>query len=164
MKQPYQDLMAVLTPEEIQILIDSYANISVLIAGAEGKMDSKELAWAEKIVQIRTFSGDERLFHLHEEISRQLPGKIKSLIASMPADTATRNKLLSAELEKLNPILASLEPFMGNYLYKGYLSFAERIAKASGGFLSFFAIGPEEKKWIKLPMLTAIHYNPDEEE
>jgi len=164
MKEQYQDLMAVLTKEEIQTLKDAYAYIAVLIAGADGKMDPKELAWAEKIVQIRSFSGDERLFHLHEEITKELPGKIKEVVDHMPQDLPTRNKAFSTEIEKLNPILASLDPFMGNYLYKGFLSFAERIAKASGGFLSFFAIGPEEKKWIKLPMLQAIAFNPDEEE
>jgi hypothetical protein len=164
MKEQYQDLMAVLPSEDLQILKDAYAYITVLIAGADGKIDPNELSWAEKIVQIRTFSGDERLFHLHEAITQELPGKIKSLISSLPTDVPSRFKLASAEIEKLNPILSKLEPFMGNYLYKGYLSFAERIAKASGGFLSFFAIGPEEKKWVKLPMLHAIAYNPEEEE
>ena len=164
MKEQYQDLMAVLSAQDVQVLKDAYAHIAVLIAGADGKIDPNELSWAEKIVQIRTFSGDERLFHLHEAITTELPGRIKEVIANAPTDTATRNKVLSAEIEKLNPILAGLEPFMGNYLYKGYLSFAERIAKASGGFLSFFSIGPEEKKWVKLPMLNAIYYNPEEEE
>ena len=164
MKDKYQDLMTVLTAQEIQTLKDSYAYIAVLIAGADGKMDTKELAWAEKIVQIRSFSGDERLFHLHEEITKELPGKIREVIGAMPQDLPTRNRAFTAEIEKLNPILESLDPFMGNYMYKGYLSFAERIAKSSGGFLSFFAIGPEEKKWIKLPMLHAIAYNPEDEE
>ena len=48
--------------------------------------------------------------------------------------------------------------------YKGFVSFAERIAKASGGILSFFTIGPEEKKWIGLPMLTPIVYKVEEDE
>jgi len=163
MKEQYQDLMAILTKEEIQTIKDAYAYIAVLIAGAEGKIDNKELAFSEKIVQIRSFSGDERLYHLHEEITKELPGKIHEVVNSLTGDQASRNKMLSAEIEKLNPILANLDPFMGNYMYKGFLSFAERIAKSSGGFLSFFSISPEEKKWIKLPMLHAIHYNPDEE-
>jgi len=164
MKEQYQDLMAILTQQEIQTIKDAYAYIAVLIAGAEGKIDNKELAWAEKIVQIRSFSGDERLYHLHEEITKELPGKIREVVSSLSGDQASRNKMLSTEIEKLNPILANLDPFMGNYMYRGFLSFAERIAKASGGFLSFFSVSPEEKKWIKLPMLHAIYYNPDEEE
>ena len=164
MKEQYQDLMAILSPEEIQTIKDSYAYIAVLIAGAEGKIDKKELAWAEKIVQIRSFSGDERLYHLHQEITSEIPGKIREIVEHMPNDVVARSKMYSDEIAKLNPILERLDPFMGNYMYRGFLSFAERIAKASGGFLSFFAISPEERKWIKLPMLHAIHYNPDEEE
>ncbi len=156
--------MAILSKDQIQTLKDAYAYITVLIASADGNINPNELSWAEKIVQIRTFSGDERLFHLHEAIAQELPGKIREVITKVLADTASKNKWLSAEIEKLNPILEGLDPFMGNYLYKGYLSFAERIAKASGGFLSFFSIGPEEKKWIKLPMLHVISYDPDASE
>lgn len=159
-----QDLMDMLGADDIKKLKDAYAYITVLIAGADGNIDPNELSWAEKIVQIRTFSGDESFFHIHEEITKELPGKIKELIQELPQDVATRNKLISTQLEELNPILTGLDPAIGSYLYKGYLSFAQRIAKASGGFLSFFSIGPEEKKWVGLPMLTAIVYNPDEEE
>lgn len=159
-----QDPMDVLTPEDIQLIKDAYAYITVLIAGADGKIEDKELEWAEKIVQIRTFSGDERFFPIHEAITAELPGKIRSLIAELPTDTAARNSAISGKLVELNPILAKLHPATGAYLYKGFVNFAERIAKASGGFLSFFSIGPEEKKWIGLPMLTAIIYVEEEEE
>jgi len=158
-----QDLR-LLTAEEFSLLKDAYAHITVLIAGADGNIDAEELSWAEKIVQIRTFAGDERLNEFHEVVNTELPAKIKQLIAELPTDVAARNAQISDTLSGLNPILASLDPSLGSYLYKGYVSFAERIAKASGGVLSFFSIGPEEKKWISLPMLTAIVYNPEEEE
>ena len=156
--------MDVLTTQDIQLIKDAYAYITVLIAGADGKIDDKELEWAEKIVQIRTFSGDERFFSIHEAITQELPGKIRSLIAELPTDTKARNSAISLKLEELNPMLAKLHPSSGAYLYKGFVNFAERVAKASGGFLSFFSIGPEEKKWINLPMLKAIIYTGDEEE
>ena len=159
-----QDPMDILTTEDVQLIKDAYAYVTVLIAGADGKIDDKELEWAEKIVQIRTFSGDERFFPIHEAISQELPGKIRSTIAELPTDTKARQAALSTKLAALNPILAKLHPRTGAYLYKGYLNFAERVAKASGGFLSFFSIGPEEKKWIGLPMLTAIIWTDESEE
>jgi hypothetical protein len=158
-----QDLR-LLTAEEFSLLKDAYAYITVLIAGADGNIDAQELSWAEKIVQIRTFAGDERLNEFHEAVNSELPAKIKQLIADLPSDVAARNAQIADILEGLNPVLASIDPSLGSYLYKGYVSFAERIAKASGGVLSFFSIGPEEKKWVSLPMLTAIIYNPEEEE
>jgi hypothetical protein len=158
-----QDL-SLLSPGEVQSLKDAYALITVLIAGADGKIDPEELSWAEKITEIRTYAGDERLKDFHVEVNQGVSEKIKSLISELPADPKSRNTIISERLATLNPILSSLDPSLGSYLYKGYVSFAERIAKASGGVLSFFSIGPEEKKWMGLPMLTAIAYNPDEEE
>ncbi|MBK9104338.1 MAG: hypothetical protein IPL92_07155 [Saprospiraceae bacterium] len=157
-----QDL-SMLSPEEITLLMDAHAYITVLIAGADGNIDAEELAWAEKIAQIRTFAGDERLKEFHEKVNVEIAGKIKQFIGELPSDPAGRNAIISEKLTGLNPILSALHPSIGSYLYKGYVSFAERIAKASGGILSFFSIGPEEKKWISLPMLTAIVYNPDAE-
>ena len=158
-----QDLSQ-LTPADITKLKDAYAYITVLIAGADGKIDPHELSWAEKIAQIRTFTGDERLHTFHEEVNVELSSKIKQLIAELPADPNNRNAVISAYLSDLNPVLATLDPYIGAYLYKGYVSFAQRIAKASGGVLSFFSIGPEERKWVGLPMLDAIIYTEEEEE
>lgn len=159
-----QDL-ALLSPEELNKLKEAFAYITVLIAGADGKIDPDELSWAEKIAQIRTYAGDERLKTFHNEVNDSLSTQIKNFIAALPQDAKTRNAVISEKLAQLNPILASLDPSIGAYLYKGYVSFAERIAKSSGGFLSFFSIGPEEKKWIGLSMLTPIiHQDADEEE
>lgn len=153
-----------LSPSEVNQLKDAYAYITVLIAGADGKIDPHELSWAEKITQIRTFAGDERLKEFHVEVNEAIAPKIKQIISELPTDVKDRNATISDKISSLNPILSRLDPSLGYYLYKGYVSFAERIAKSSGGFLSFFTIGAEEKKWVSLPMLNAIVYQPDEEE
>ena len=158
-----QDL-SMLSREEVSQLEDAFAYIAILISGADGKIDPKELAWAEKIAQIRTFAGDERLKTFHEDVNQNLHSRIESLLSELPNEVSSRSSTISQKLSQLNPILAMLDPYIGAYLYKGYLSFAERTAKSSGGFLSFFTISSEEKKWISLPMLNAIIYNPDEEE
>ncbi len=156
--------LSVLTPEEHYQLKDAYAYITVLIAGADGKIDPEELSWAEKITQIRTFAGDKRLKDFHTDVNAGISERIKELIAQLPSDVASRSAIISEKLTSLNPVLAGLDPSLGSYLYKGYKSFAERIAKASGGILSFFTIGPEEKKWIGLPMLHEVVDHSSEEE
>jgi hypothetical protein len=158
-----QDL-SMLSGGEITQLEDAFAYIAILIAGADGKIDPKEVSWAEKIAQIRTYAGEERLKTFHEEVNQNIHSRIQQLISELPSDVTSRSKAITDKLSQLNPILSSLDPYIGAYLYKGYVSFAERTAKSSGGFLSFFTISPEEKKWIGLPMLNPILYNPDEEE
>ncbi len=158
-----QDL-GLLSKEELTQLEDAFAYITILIAGADGKIDEKEITWAEKIAHIRTFAGDERLKAFHEAVDQNLHSRIETLLGELPKDVVGRSNMISEKLSQLNPILSSLDPYIGAYLYKGYLSFAERTAKSSGGFLSFFTISPEEKKWIGLPMLNAILYDDGEEE
>ena len=158
-----KDLNLIPDDELIQ-LEDAFAYITILIAGAEGKIDQKEITWAEKLAHIRTYAGDERLKSFHEDVDKRLHARIEEIISELPVDVTSRSKLISEKLSQLNHVLSSLDPFIGAYLYKGYLSFAERVAKSSGGFLSFFTISSEEKKWVGLPMLNAIYYQEGEEE
>src|SRR3989337_3299462 len=83
-----QDL-SLLTSEERSTLRDAFAYITILIAGADGKIDPNELSWAEKITQIRTFAGDERLRAFHTEVNENVSERIKSLIAELPTDTSS---------------------------------------------------------------------------
>lgn len=153
-----------LKPEEYSLLKDAAAYIVVLVAGADGNIDEQEIEWAEKIVHIRTYTGDERLKEFLQELDAELPAKITQLINELPKDVAKRSEIISERLEGLNPILASLSPAIGAYLYKGYVTYAHRIATSSGGFLGFMTINADEKKWIGLPMLQPIVYNAEEEE
>ncbi len=155
--------LSALSSDEMTLLKDAHAYITILIAGADGNIDKNELAWAEKIVQIRTYTGDEDFNDYHQEVNAELPGRIQELVASLPKDIKKRSEVVTGKLAELNPILTSLQPADGAYIYKGYISFAKRIAKASGGILSFFSIGPEEKKWMELKMITPVTYDPDEE-
>lgn len=156
-------ILSSLSKEAITELKDAHAYITILIAGADGHIDKNELEWAEKIVQIRTFTGDEHFKDFHDEVNAELPGKISELLAALPADPKVRGELIAQKLKDLNPILASLEPSHGEYLYKGYTSLALRIARSSGGIFSFFSIGAEESKWVNLAMIDPIHYDPDAE-
>ena len=156
--------LSILSSEEIGKLKDAHAYIAILLAGADGKIDPRELSWAEKIAHIRSFAGDERLRNFHEEVDKELHAKIEQLLKELPGETKARNQVISEILSQLNPILAALDPAIGAYLYKSYISYAHRIATSTGGILSFFTISAEEKKWVGLPMLAAIVYNLDEEE
>lgn len=157
-------ILSTLSKEAVTALKDAHAYITILIAGADGNIDKNELEWAEKIVQIRTYTGDEDFKEFHDAVNAELPNKITELLATLPTDPKTRGEAVSSILKGLNPILASLPPSTGAYLYKGYKSLASRIAKSSGGILSFFTIGPEEKQWVDLPMITPIVFDPDAQE
>jgi hypothetical protein len=88
---------------------------------------------------------------------------LEELIQSLPKDTEARNAAISEQLAALNPLLAKLDQHDGHLLYHSFLTFAEHVAKSSGGFLRIGAISKAEAKLMGLSMITAIA-EPEEQE
>jgi hypothetical protein len=145
-----------LSQDELLHLEDAIPQIAVLIAGADGKIDEEEKAWADKLTEIRTYAGDKVLHEFYEDIHVNFPIKFNDLVKTLPTETAARQQILSDNLSNLNEILAKLDPRVAYHLYASYLSFAKSIAETSGGFLRFATISSDEKAWIHLPMITPV--------
>jgi hypothetical protein len=134
----------------------------VLIAGADGKFDQKELDWAEKVANIRSYKMSEDLIGFYQEVGVDFSDKLVEYIGAFPTNVHDRTHIISDRLAGLNDILAKLDPRVGANMYKSLKSFAKHIASAHGGFLGFFTIGAEETKLIELEMLTPIEYDEEE--
>ena len=145
-----------ISPEELQILENAVSQIAVLIAGAEGDISKDETDWATKLVHIRTFSGEMALKNFYEQVEANFNIKFREVIKNSPQDLDTRQAALSADIARINPILAKLDEHTAYEMYHSYVTLAKSIAKASGGILGFGAISSAEQKWIGLPMLTPI--------
>lgn len=153
-----------LSEAEYQKLKEAIANITIYIAGIDGKIDAEEMEWAQKVAEIRAYKMHKDLIEYYQEVGTDFEDKMNHILASYPEDYKERNVILENKLGELNPILASLDPKVGGRLYQSYLSFAQHVAKSSGGFLGFFSIGPEEKAVLDLPMLTPIAFEETDEE
>ncbi len=153
-----------LNENEKSELSDALALITVLIAGADGNFEKEELEWAEKVTHIRSYKlkGEMKSFYEHAE--EQFLAKTQYYMDNLPSNVTERSNQIAERLSGLNPILAKLEPATGSKLYKGLISFADHVAKASGGVMGFFSVNAEEGKWIDLPMITPIIFQSDEEE
>ena len=81
---------------------------------------------------------------------------------NLPVTQTDKNNYLSEKLTLLNPILAKLESKVAYNLYKDFKSFADHVARSSGGFMRFGAISKEEKALIPLSMLTPVEYEEEE--
>ena len=159
-KRPYNDIIMELfnnlTTEESQQLIDAVARITVLVAGADDKIDPQEIAAAEKITEVRSFSFNEELKAYYEKVGENFSSTLEAMIERLPSDLQERQKMLGEELGQLNAIFAKLDIHFSNILYQSFLSFAKHVAEASGGFIGIFSIGKEEKAVIDLPMIDPI--------
>ncbi len=153
-----------ISQEEYKQLKEAYAVIAALVGGADGTVDEDEQEWAKKVVNIRSFSGREELFDFYSEVKTEIEADLNALIMALSGPFETVQSALAERLVKLNPILAKLNANTAYHLYSGYVSFAEHIAKASGGIFRFFSISSAEEKWVKLNMLIPIEKPVAEEE
>ena len=153
-----------LSEAEYAVLMDAIPQIAILIGGADGQIDLQEKEWAEKIAHIRSYSYEPELKPLYQDVDKTFKKKYEEIIKKLPTDLTARNKELSQALSVLNNVFMKLNMKHAALLYNGYLSYAEHIAKASGGFLRMFAVNESENDWVGLPMLDPIFFDDFEEE
>lgn len=142
-----------LTGSEIELVYKSPMLVCILIAGADGKIDRKEINQALSFAEKRHRSSISSVSVLFKEIYKDFEDKLKSLIQSYPYETTQRNPLIVEELAGLNQIWRKIDPSFAHEFYKTLLSIAESIATSSGGLLGYKSVGSEEARYIKLAMI-----------
>ena len=151
-----------LSQEEQELLLDALPLVTVLIAGADGKIDASETSWAEKLTDIRSYSNEPELNDFYEKVNENFARKLSYLVSQWPADAKAGTEMASNKLAGLNDILAKVPQELGAKFYKSLTSFAKHIARADGGFFKMWSISKAEEAWIGLPMITPIEM-PEEE-
>lgn len=145
-----------LTSAEQEALLLAPVWITALLGAADGTFDREERNWSDRLVQVRTYGNPASLRDFYRLVADNFIEKVERKLAELPDDVARRQADIAAALEKLNPLLAKLDPALGAALYKSFTGLAAETAKASGGFLRMGAISDAEHRWVKLPMLTPI--------
>lgn len=153
-----------LSETEKDLVMNAMPIITVMIAAADGKVDSTETGWASKLADIRSYSNEEALQGYYEEISKDFDQKVRMMVKELPDNTKEAIPGFVAQLEQFNQILPKMPHDIAGVLLKSMKSFAKHIARASGGFLKIASISKEEQALIDLPMITYIPPVIEEEE
>ncbi len=149
---------------DLEQLYDAFPLITLLIAGADGDISDEEVAWAKKIIHIRSYKMKADLRVFYEEVDNRFETRFNHYRNLMPAGVYERTEAISERLKELNLILSRLNPETGAKIYKGFVSFAEQVAKSEGGVMGFFTISKEEAALVGLPMIDPIFHASEEEE
>lgn len=142
-----------LSEEEVQQLIMAPVVVSVLIAGADGKIDNKEKSVALSIAKLKTYRARKVLIDYYNDVNKVFESEMNNLIAEMPENASERNPLLVERLELLNNILPKIEKKFAIHFYESLKDFAKQIAEASGGILNMLSVSVEESKYMQLKMI-----------
>ncbi len=154
-----------LTTEESALVVDAVPLVTILIAGADGEIDAEEKAWSKKLTDIRTYAHPDLLNDYYIEVGKTFSDRMNHYMNELPHSPEERNIIISEKLKGLNPIFPKMSPIMAKRLHTSLTSFAQHVAKASGGFLGFGSISKAEKQWMELPMLDVpVYVEPEVEE
>jgi hypothetical protein len=140
-----------LTDGEQDLVLRAPVLVCILIAGADGNIDRKEIKEAISVVSEKKVRSV--LNGYFQVIAEDFEDKLKILIQSYPYESTQRNPLIIQELAELNTVWKKLGTEFSKALYETLKELATRVASSSGGMFGLRKIDQEEAKLIPLPML-----------
>jgi hypothetical protein len=141
-----------LNDREIELMLKAPILVCILIAGADGTIDQKEIK--EAIAVARKNTGKKgSLSTYFKDLSEDFEDKLKITIQGYPYESTQRTPLIIEELTELNRLLPKFEKTFARSFYDSLRDIAEKIASSSGGLLGIKSVGSEEARYISLPML-----------
>jgi len=140
-----------LTDNETELMLKAPVLVCILIAGADGTIDKKEIKEAIAQTQKKTKAS---LADYLKEVSLDFEDKIKVLIQSYPYESTQRNPILIEELGQLNKIWKKLDKGFAVQVYHMLKELAQKIASSSGGLWGMKTVANEEAKFVLLPMIS----------
>jgi hypothetical protein len=142
-----------LTQEELELMYSLPIYVSILIAGADGNIDSTEINKAVSLAGLKKKKARKDLLEYYENVNTDYEDKMKMTIANLPSDPKAREKLLIEDIKKVNDIFPNLDKAFATKLYASLKEIAKHIAEASGGVFGYMSVGYEESLLIDLKMI-----------
>jgi hypothetical protein len=139
-----------LTEGETELMLKAPVLVCILIAGADGTIDRKEIK--EAISQTRKKNVSVLSGYL-EEVSQDFEDKLKVLIQSYPYESTQRTPIIIEELHQLNTLWSKMDKVFCVQFYKMLKDLAQKIAGSSGGLWGLKTVANEEAKYLHLPMI-----------
>lgn len=142
-----------LSQAEKDLILHAPLYVSVLIAGADGNINTDEKNRILELIHTKTFSERYELRELYKELDHDAAAELRQIIATVPNNTEERNSWLSDKIAGLNKIFPKVDHAFAVQLYNSLRQFASYVAHADGGWWGIGAVTASEKDLIKLPML-----------
>jgi hypothetical protein len=141
-----------LNDREIELMLKAPILVCILIAGADGTIDQKEIKEAIAIAR-KNIGKKGALSSYFKELSEDFEDKLKITIQGYPYESTQRTPLIVNELAELNSLWGKFEKTFAKNFYDSLRDIAEKVASSSGGVLGIKSVGSEEARFISLPML-----------
>ena len=145
---------AFLSAEEKEDLFNMPIYVTLLIAGADDKIDNAEISRSIELADLNKKFSRPDLHDYFMVASEDFSDKLAVMMQELPdPQDEERVKFLIGRLERLNDILPKLDRQFAIDFFASAKDLARKIAEASGGVLGYMSIGYEESKLISLDMI-----------
>lgn len=141
-----------LSTEEVNLVLNTPALVSLLIGGADNNFDNEEKERAKKIVAFRKTTGDPLLFEYFNLVEETFENEIQILSERYSGDALERNSKITEELVKLNEILPKMDHNYANALLQNWRTLA-RCGRSIWRILGMFEESSEEAHLVGLKMI-----------
>lgn len=143
----------ILSQSERDLMFSLPVYVAVLIAGADGDIDNREVSRANNLANDKLKNARKDLIPYFTEANENFEDKLKMAIANLPSGTEERQKLLVSKLKESNESFNKLPKKYAIALYASLKEIAKKIAEASGGVFGYMSIDFEESRLIELKMI-----------
>lgn len=137
---------------EIELMLKAPFLVCILIAGADGTIDKKEIREAMTVTQ-KNKKTIGILASYFKELSEDFEDKLKVTIQGYPYESTQRSPILIEELAELNKIFPKLDKTFAKSFYDTLIELAGKVASSSGGLLGIKSVGAEEARYVHLSMI-----------
>jgi hypothetical protein len=138
---------------EVELMHKAPILVSILVAGADGKIDQSEISSAVSLATKKHVPGTSRLVEFYDEVGTDFEDKLKIVIQSFPVKEKLRTPKVIAELTQLNEIIGKLDKEFSCEFYESLKEIATEVAQSSGGILGMNKVGEAEAKYLSLDMI-----------
>jgi hypothetical protein len=140
-----------LSDTEIEAMLRAPLIACILIAGADGNVDRKEIQKAIHHTRKNASKSKASVVDYFKLVEEDFEDKLKIVFQSLPVEVMERNRLIVEELTGLNNILPKLKNAFAVEFYTKMRDLAHEVAASSGGV--FNKVGDEEAQYVELPMI-----------
>ena len=142
-----------LREDDVRLMYKVPVYVTILIAGADGKIDKKELQEAVTITNLKKIKSRKLMAEYYREVGETFEQELKKEIEALPSNAEERNAMIIEKLERLNIVWHYIDNKFAIQFYESMKDLAKKVAQASGGVLGFLSVGHEESKFIELKMV-----------
>jgi hypothetical protein len=142
-----------LTHAEIELMHKAPIWVSILIAGADDKIDKNEVRRAIELTSKNLKASNSRLLPFYDEVGEDFEDKLRIVLQELPRKEKERSKVIIDQLAKLNDIFKRVNRDFNIHFYKSLKEIALEVAQSSGGVLGMSKVGEKEARYLSLDMI-----------